>query len=310
MGPFYLVLDSRGAPAIPLGLNSAHADILKGMKIFAFLLIAASSMAQQPPPAADPVVLTIGTDKITQSQFEMILGTLPEQARAQAKTPEGRRQLAEQLVELKILSKEAKARKLDQSPDVQARLTLESDQVLASVMFRSLGTSDEAAIHAYYDAHKSEMDQVHARHILIRFQGSAVPVRLGQKDLTDAEALQKAKDLRAKILAGAKFAEVAQAESDDVGSGTNGGDLDTFGRGAMVPEFEKAAFALPVGEVSEPVRSAFGYHLILVETHSAKSFDDARAEIEKSLGPKAAEQAVDDLKSKAGVVYSDTYFGK
>jgi len=163
--------------------------------------------------------------------------------------------------------------------------------------------------HNHYEAHKGEMDQLHARHILIRFQGSAVPQRLGQKDLTDAEALQKAKDLRVKILAGAKFTEVAQAESDD-GSGANGGDLDTFGHGAMVPEFEKAAFALPVGQVSEPVRSAFGYHLILVETHAAKSFEEARPEIEKSLGPQAAEKAVDDLKTKAGAVYSDAYFGK
>jgi peptidyl-prolyl cis-trans isomerase C len=280
------------------------------MKIFAFLLAAIVAFAQQTPPAADPVVVTMGADKITQSQFEEIVATLPEQARSQAKTPEGRRQLAEQLVELMVLAKEAKARKLDQTPAVQTRLTIQADQVLASALFSSLGTSDEAAMHAYYEAHKSEMDQIHARHILIRFQGSAVPLRLGQKDLTDAEALQKAKDLRAKILAGAKFTDVAQAESDDIGSGANGGDLDTFARGAMVPEFEKAAFALPVGQVSEPVRSAFGYHLILVETHAAKSYEQALPEIEKSLGPQAAEKAVDDLKSKAGVVYSDTYFGK
>jgi peptidyl-prolyl cis-trans isomerase C len=285
------------------------------MKTFAFLLAAAfAQQAQvafaQAPPAADPVVVTIGADKITQSQFEMILATLPAQAQTQAKTPEGRKQLAEQLVELMVLAKEAKARKLDQSPAVQARLTIQADQVLASVMFQSLGKTDEAAIHAYYDAHKAEMDQVHAKHILIRFQGSAVPLRLNQKDLTDAEALQKAKDLRAKILAGAKFAEVAQIESDDVGSGTNGGDLDTFGHGAMVPEFEKAAFAQPVGQISEPVRSAFGYHLILVESHSSKTFEQARPDIEKNLGPEAAEKAVDDLKSKVGVVFNDAYFGK
>jgi peptidyl-prolyl cis-trans isomerase C len=298
------------------GPNPPGADILGGMKTFAFLLAATFAsqapvvFGQQPPPAADPVVVTIGADKITQSEFERIVATLPEQARTQAKTPEGRRQLAEQLVELMVLAKEAKARKLDQNPVVQTRLTIQADQVLASAVFQSLGTSDEAAIRAYYEAHKSEMDQIHARHILIRFQGSAVPLRLGQKDLTDAEALEKAKDLRAKILAGAKFTEVAQAESDDVGSGANGGDLDTFGHGAMVPEFEKAAFALPVGQVSEPVRSAFGYHLILVETHAPKSFDEARPDIEKSLGPEAAEKAVDDLKSKAGVVYSDAYFGK
>src|SRR5580658_11238298 len=160
------------------------------MKTFAFLLAAAAltqalpvAFGQQPPPAADPVVVTIGADKITQSQFEMIVASLPEQARTAAKTPEGRRQLAEQLVELMVLAKEARVRKLDQKPAVQTRLTIQADQVLAGAMFDSLGTSDEAALRAYYEAHKSEMEQVHARHILIRFQGSAVPLRLGQKDL-------------------------------------------------------------------------------------------------------------------------------
>src|ERR1700723_567763 len=99
------------------------------MKNFAFLLAAAFALpvgfAQQPPPAADPVVVTIGTDKLTQSQFEEIVASLPEQARTAAKTPEGRRQLAEQLVELMVLAKEAKARKLDQTAAVQTRLTMQ-----------------------------------------------------------------------------------------------------------------------------------------------------------------------------------------
>jgi len=281
------------------------------MKKFAFLLAAASAWGQQTAPAAaDPVVLTVGNQNITQSEFERILSTLPAQAQTQAKTPEGRRQLADQLVELKVLAQEARAKKLDQTPQVKARLAIQNDQVLASAEYQSLGTSDESAMHAYYDAHKSEMEQIHARHILIRFQGSAVPLRLDQKDLTEAEALQKCKDLRAKIAAGAKFEEVAKAESDDVGSGQNGGDLNTFGHGAMVPEFEKAAFALKVGELSEPVRSAFGYHLILVDSHTTKTFDEAKPEIAKAVGPEAADKAVQELKSKANVVYNDAYFGK
>ncbi len=154
------------------------------------------------------------------------------------------------------------------------------------------------------------MEQVHARHILIRFQGSQVPVRLGQKDLTDAEALQKTKDLRAKIVGGAKFTDVAAAESDDVGSGANGGDLDTFGRGGMVKPFEDAAFSLPIGEVSQPVKSEFGYHLILVETRNAKTFEQVRPDLEKSMGPDAAQKGLDELKKKTTVVYNDTYFGK
>ena len=278
----------------------------------AALLLGATAWAQPAAPAkgADPVVLTVGDEKVTQSEFERIVSTLPEQARAQVKTPEGRRQLAEQLVELKVLAQQAVAQKLDQDPDVKTRLSVDRDQILASAVYHALATPDEAAMHAYYEAHKDEMDQIHARHILIRFQGSAVPLRLDQKDLTDAEALQKCKDLRAKIIAGAKFEDIAKTESDDVGSGQNGGDLDTFGHGAMVPEFEKAAFALKVGEVSEPVRSAFGYHLILVESHTSKTYEQALPDIEKSLGPAAADKAVEDMKNKAKVVIDDTYFGK
>lgn len=281
------------------------------MKTLALLLLAAASAwPQQAPAASDPVVLTVGDQRITQSEFERIVSTLPEQAQAQAKSPEGRRQLADQLVELKVLAQQARAQKLDQIPDVKTRLEIESDQVLASAVYHALATPDEAALHAYYDAHKSEMEQVHARHILVRFKGSAVPLRIGEKDLTEEEALQKCKDLRAKILAGAKFTELAQTESDDVGSGQNGGDLDTFGHGAMVPEFEQAAFALKVGEVSEPVRSDFGYHLILVESHTTKSYEDALPDIQKAVGPAAADKAVEEMKGKASVKYDETYFGK
>jgi peptidyl-prolyl cis-trans isomerase C len=274
------------------------------------VLLGAALGWAQAPASADTVVLTIGNEKLTQAQFEQIVATLPEQAQAQAKTPEGRKVIADRLAELKTLAQEARARKLDQKPEVQAQLAIEADQVLAGAEFQSLGSADDAAMKAYYDAHKGEMEQVHARHILIRFQGSQVPVRTGQKDLSDAEALAKTKDLRAKIVAGAKFADIAAAESDDVGSGQNGGDLDTFGHGAMVKPFEDAAFSIPVGQISQPVKSDFGYHLILVETRTAKTFEQAKPDIEKSLGPDAAQKALEELKKKTPVVYNETYFGK
>ena len=264
--------------------------------------------AQQAPPS-DPVVLTVGNEKITKSQFEQILAGLPAQAQAQAKTPQGRRQLAQQLSELKILSQEARARKLDQSKEVQARIALQTEQVLANAAFQTLGGSDDTALRAYYDAHKGEMEEVTARHILIRFQGSQVPLKLGQKELSDEEALKKTQDLRGKIVGGAKFQDVAKAESDDTGSGADGGNLGSFGRGKMVPEFEKAAFSLPVGQVSEPVRSAFGYHLILVEAHKTKSFEDAKPEMQQKVGPEQAQKALEDLKKKVSVVFDESYFG-
>jgi peptidyl-prolyl cis-trans isomerase D len=83
-----------------------------------------------------------------------------------------------------------------------------------------------------------------------------------------AAARQRASSIRAEIVAGADFAEVARRESADQGSAQQGGELGSFGRGQMVPAFEQAAFSVPVGQVSEPVLSQFGFHLIQVQERS------------------------------------------
>src|SRR5215471_2545778 len=286
------------------------------MKQLTFLLAAVLAWSQAPPAppasAADPVVLTVGAEKITRSQFEAMVATLPAQQRAQITTPEARRKVAEQLSELKTLAQSARAQKLDQTPEIKVKLALQADQVLAQAAYQTLGenSAGDAAARAFYDSHKEDFEEVTARHILIRFQGSQAPLRLGQKELTDAEALQKAKDVRAKILGGAKFADVAQADSDDTGSGANGGDLGSFTKGRMVPEFEKAAFSQPIGEVGEPVRSQFGYHIIVVEKRESKPFEQAKAEIAQRLGPEQAQKALEDLKKKTTIVFDEAYFGK
>lgn len=89
-----------------------------------------------------------------------------------------------------------------------------------------------------------------------------------------AAALEHARELRAEIAGGADFTEVARRESADPGSREAGGDLGTFQRGQMVPAFDRVAFSAPIGEVSEPVLSQFGYHLIQVQEREG---DEARA---------------------------------
>jgi len=81
---------------------------------------------------------------------------------------------------------------------------------------------------------------------------------------SDAEARALAEELRQRILTGEDFATLARQYSDDTGSGVQGGDMDWFGHGRMVAPFDEAAFALPIGEVSEPVKTEFGYHIIEV----------------------------------------------
>jgi parvulin-like peptidyl-prolyl isomerase len=86
----------------------------------------------------------------------------------------------------------------------------------------------------------------------------------------DDEAKKKAEDLRKQLLAGADFAKLARENSSDPGSGFNGGELGSFRRGRMVAEFDKVAFSIPVGQVSEPVKTRFGYHLIKIEKRELK----------------------------------------
>lgn len=267
-----------------------------------------------PKPAAvppDKVVLTVGDEKLTAGEFDQLVDALPEQVRASARGP-NRRQFADQLVRIKIMSQEAHKRKLDESPTVQRQIELQKENLLANVLFQEMSANvkvDEATAQQYFEQHKSEYESVHARHILVRFKGSQLPLAAGKKELTDEEALAKAQEIRKKLLAGEDFVTVAKTDSDDVQTGVKGGDLGTFKHGQMVPEFEQAAFGLPVGQVSEPVKSKFGYHLIKVEQHETKTFQEVKPELEKKMGPELARNAVENLQKQVPVTLDDSFFG-
>jgi parvulin-like peptidyl-prolyl isomerase len=111
------------------------------------------------------------------------------------------------------------------------------------------------------------------------------------------------------VAGGEDFAKVATAESDDTGSGAQGGDLGEFKKGMMVPPFEQAAFAAKVGEITEPVKSPFGYHIIKVESHVTKTLPEVKTEIAAKLKPEMARQAVDAMRQKAAVTIDDSFFG-
>ena len=135
-------------------------------------------------------------------------------------------------------------------------------------------------------------------------------LKAGQKDLTDAEALAKAQSLRQRIQGGEDFAKLATQESDDTGSGANGGDLGTFRHGQMVPTFEQAAFAMKPGEVSEPVKTQFGYHVIRLESKDTKSFEEVRPDLERQLGPLQAQKVVEELVKQTPAVLDPEFFPK
>lgn len=264
-------------------------------------------------PAADEnrVVLTVGDEKITAKEYDTLVEALPDQIRSQAKGPM-KRQVAEQIARLKLLAGEARKRGLDKDESVQARIRFQEENMLAGAAFQDMvqkAPIDEAAVRQSYDESKSEFESVKARHILVKFKGSPIPQPEGKPELSEEEALSKVQEIRKRLTAGEDFSKLAKEESDDTGSGSNGGDLGTFNRGQMVPAFDEVAFKLPVGQVSEPVKTQFGYHLILVDSRDTKSFEDVRLQLEQKLRPEAARANIEKIRQEASVVLDEAYFG-
>jgi peptidyl-prolyl cis-trans isomerase C len=269
--------------------------------------------APAPGPASavppDKIVLVVNDTKLTAKQFNDLVEALPEQLRERARGT-GKRDFAENLVKVLVLADEGKSRKVDQTPEFKLQEQIQVANLLAGRTFGQLAEGlkvNETEERAFYDAHKQDYEQVRARHILIRAAGSPAPVESGKKELTDAEALAKAQEIRKKLAAGGDFAALAGQESDDTGSKDKGGDLNFFKHGQMVPAFDQAAFSLKVGEISEPVKTQFGYHIIRVEAH--KTYEDSKPEIDRRIRSEMAQKMMDDLQKKANPTFDPDFFG-
>jgi peptidyl-prolyl cis-trans isomerase D len=129
-------------------------------------------------------------------------------------------------------------------------------------------------------------EQVRASHILLETAGK-----------NDADVKKRAEEILKQVQSGADFAALAKKVSEDKGSAANGGDLDYFGRGRMVPEFEETAFKLAPGQTSELVKSQFGYHIIKVvdkRAGSTRPLEEVRAQIQQQLAMQTADQQIAD----------------
>ncbi len=153
---------------------------------------------------------------------------------------------------------------------------------------------DDAKVKALYETRKAQYTELKARHILFMVQGEAQA----------AEAFKKAQDLRAKIVAGLDFAKAAEASSEDPSAKGKGGDLGWFNPGRMDKAFSAAAASLKEGEISQPVKSQFGYHLIKLEGRREKPFDEVkeelRAQMEREAFATKAKDKLEQLRKRAG----------
>ena len=270
----------------------------KAIIVIALALAAPAVFAQSKPAAAapapaastatakgaDPVIMTAGSVTIRKSEFEAALKTLPADYQGMLQQPEGRKQFADDFLRMRLLASEGAKAGLQNDPEVVNQLNLMRENLVATAELKKIDsgiTVSDAEIQKAYADNAKQYEQVKARHILIAPKGS--PAAQAGKDLTDEQAKAKAEDLRKQIVAGANFEELAKKESDDTGSGARGGDLGSFSRGQMVPEFEQAAFSAKIGEVTPVVKTQFGYHIIKVEAHEKTPLEQVRPTIEKNL---------------------------
>lgn len=284
------------------------------------IVFACGAAAQAPAPAAAPqaeaqtapdaIVLSVGDQKLTKQQFEDLIRALPPQLQGAAQGPQ-RREFALQIAELIAVAGEAEQRKMHERSDISMRLRYQRENILAGALYQEMvekATVSEEAIREAYDRNKEAFEQATAKHILLRFKGSRVPAREGKPELSEDEARAKAAALKQRISAGASFDDVAKEESDDTGSAQTGGSLGTFSRGQMIPAFEEAAFTQPIGVVGDPVRTDFGYHLILVESRNTKTLDEVRAELERELKPQVAREQLKALAESKSITLDEKYF--
>ncbi len=197
------------------------------------------------------------------------------------------------LIDMKIVSKAAEDKKVQDGEDFKKRLAFTRSRLLMDSLLASEGkaaTTDESMKKVYEEASKQigGEEEVHARHILVETEDDAKAV---------AEELKK----------GADFAELAKKKSKDPGA-SDGGDLGFFTKDQMVPEFSQAAFALEPGKISDPVKSQFGWHIIKVEEkrkRKAPEFDQVKSQIETYVARKAQADYVGKLREAAKIERTD-----
>jgi peptidyl-prolyl cis-trans isomerase D len=149
-------------------------------------------------------------------------------------------------------------------------------------------------LQSYYQQHRDAYrvpEQVKVSHILIKTPLPGPDGKVDEKGA--AEAQRRAEDLLKQIKSGAKFEDQAKKYSEDPGSAKEGGSLGWIGRGQTVPEFEKAAFSLPKGQISDLIKSSYGFHIIRVDDKQdahMKSLDEVKSEIEPALKHQKAQQ--------------------
>ena len=243
--------------------------------------------------AQEKVIAKVNGKSITDADMQLAeaeigneLGSIPPETR--------RRVVLEYIIENQLFADAAEAAKLGSGAAFEDRMNYWRRRALREYYFeaelkKSVSDADAKKFYDQQVGDAKAQEEVRARHILV-----------------DSEEL--AKDLQARIGKGEDFVALAKQHSKDPGSKDDGGDLGYFGKGQMVPVFEETAFALKAGEVSVPVKSQFGWHIVKVEDRRARGappFESIKERLVASMIHRKAQEVAATLRAKAQLEYVD-----
>jgi peptidyl-prolyl cis-trans isomerase C len=251
----------------------------------------------------DPLVAKVNGVEVHQSDLTVAedeAGQIPPMS------PEAKQDYLVQFVaDMILVSKAAEDKKFGDAADFKRKLEFARKKLLMEGLLQSVGktaVTDEAMRQVYDEAVKqiAEEKEVHARHILFRAPAG--------DDKAGKEAEDKIKAVIVRLKKGEDFAKVAAEVTEDPSGKANGGDLGYFTKEQMVPEFSDVAFKLESGQISEPVKTQFGWHVIKVEdkrTKQAPKFEDVKPQIENFVMRKAQAELVTKLRADAKIERMD-----
>jgi peptidyl-prolyl cis-trans isomerase C len=264
------------------------------MKRTALAAVAGAMLALTVTALADNKVLarvdgkdiTEADVNLAKSELGPNLGSIPSDQRTSA--------LVGYIIDNKLMAAAAEKAGFGSDASLQARLDYYKGRAMRDLYFDKtvLGAVTDADAKAIYDKKVAEIkpvEEIHAVHILV-------------------EKKEEADDIVAKLKAGGDFAALAKEKSKDTGSGAAGGDLGFFAKGQMVKPFEDAAWALKDGEISAPVQSQFGWHVIkLLEKRNkpAPTFDSVKDTIVNGLVQQKMQEAITGLHKGIKIEYVD-----
>jgi peptidyl-prolyl cis-trans isomerase C len=238
------------------------------------------------------VLAKVNGVEITDQDVDIAMADLGPTLPDQLQGPQREQYVLTYLIDLNLVANKAASDKLDQTPDFAREMAYYREKALMQGLLSKVGqdaVTDSAVKQAYDTAAKAQKPEleIHARHILAPTKEAA-------------EAALK------RVQGGEDFGKVADELSKDPGN--NGGDLGWFTKDRMVPAFADAAFKLQPGQISDPVQTQFGWHIIQVEGRREKQFpplDQVRPDIERYLGQKAQTDLILQLRQGAKIERTD-----